>query len=149
MYTIFFKCSGCKAHLSAEDEDVGWEFNCPTCSASLKVPSGDIVFVCGHCRKSMMAPASMVGDQFNCPKCSRPIAIPCADRELEVSERSEPDEPKPVTKLSLPDAVEEKLRPKPVVTSAEAEKRLNDYLMMKWGPDLIAVATPDDKKTPT
>ena len=151
MFSIFFKCPECKAHMSAEDSDVGWEFSCPQCNNILTVPSGDIIFACGNCRKSMMAPASMVGEDFNCPECSQRVAIPRPERELTIPETPPespppPEPPKPVvTKLALPPELQERLAKKKAAESSDADKRLNDYLMMTWGPDVLAAATPRKK----
>lgn len=148
MFSIFFKCPGCKAHMSAEDSDVGWEFDCPKCSQHIAVPHGDIIFTCAHCNKSMMAPATMVGERFNCPDCQNRVAIPRPERELTIPDKpaQPPPPPEPpkklATKIDLPPELQ-RLRDRKNDTT---DKRLNDYLLTTWGPDALAAATPDDKK---
>ncbi len=152
MFSIFFKCPGCQAHMSAEDNDVGWQFNCPKCNAGITVPSGDIIFTCGYCNKSMMAAATMVGEEFNCPDCKCRVAIPRPEKVLAIPEKplqpQQPAEPekKTVTKLALPPELQQRLARKKSLPAAEADKRVNDYLLMTWGPDALAAATPDDNK---
>lgn len=79
--SLKFNCSNpeCRQRVEVEEAMAGKTVRCPSCSASLQVPSSkDIRFNCNDpaCRQHIVVDLSEAGRFLKCPACGKPQKIP-------------------------------------------------------------------------